>query len=60
MAEKKLMRQTGSNTEGRVSIRRANSADGEGKTPFENFEGLTAKLLQVPKEEARGQVRKRS
>ncbi len=60
MAEKKLMRQTGSNTEGRVRIRRANSDDGGKKTPFENFEGLTAKLLRVPKEEAREQARKRN
>lgn len=29
------------------------------KTPFENFESLTAKLLQVPKEEAREQARER-
>ena len=29
------------------------------KTPFENFEGLTAKLLRVPKEQAREQDRKR-
>ena len=29
------------------------------RTPFQNFEGLTAKLLQVPKEEAQEQARKR-
>lgn len=30
------------------------------RTPFENFEGLTAKLLRVPKEEAaQEQIQKR-
>ncbi len=28
-------------------------------TPFENFENLTAKLLRVPKDEAREQAQKR-
>ncbi len=29
------------------------------RTPFENFESLAAKLVRVPKEEAREQDRKR-